>query len=74
MHRIVSSLLLLLIRDTALACCVRLAVACGAGTKDLQTVDLTLRVLYKPVESALPRIFSELGRDYDERVLPSIGR
>lgn len=43
------------------------------GTKDLQMVNLTLRVLSKPETESLPRIFSSLGLDYDERVLPSIG-
>lgn len=42
------------------------------GTKDLQMVDITLRVLYRPNEVALPKIFSQLGTNYDERVLPSI--
>jgi prohibitin 2 len=42
------------------------------GTKDLQTVDISLRVLFKPVVEALPRIYSQLGTNYDERVLPSI--
>lgn len=42
------------------------------GTKDLQTVDLRLRVLSRPVVSALPSIFRTLGTDFDERVLPSI--
>lgn len=43
------------------------------GTKDLQMVNLTLRVLSKPDPSCLPLIFQTLGTDYDERVLPSIG-
>eukprot|EP00166_Cyanidium_caldarium_P003336 ctg_324.g211 len=43
------------------------------GTKDLQMVNLTLRVLSKPDREQLPRIYSRLGVDYDERVLPSIG-
>lgn len=43
------------------------------GTKDLQMVNLTLRVLSKPDEQQLPTIFKTLGVDYDERVLPSIG-
>lgn len=42
------------------------------GTRDLQMVDITLRVLYKPDERFLPKIFSTLGEDYSERVLPSI--
>ncbi|CAI7800144.1 unnamed protein product [Closterium sp. NIES-54] len=43
------------------------------GTKDLQMVNLTLRVLSKPENTHLPTIFKTLGTDYDERVLPSIG-
>jgi len=42
------------------------------GSKDLQTVNLTLRVLFRPVESMLPNIYTELGIDYDGVVLPSI--
>eukprot|EP00124_Ichthyophonus_hoferi_P004915 Ihof_evm2s610 gene=Ihof_evmTU2s610 len=43
------------------------------GTKDLQNVNITLRILYRPRDTALPRIYKEIGQDYDERVLPSIG-
>ncbi|CAM6038979.1 unnamed protein product [Sphagnum compactum] len=43
------------------------------GTKDLQMVNLTLRVLTRPDPNKLPLIFKTLGTDYDERVLPSIG-
>lgn len=43
------------------------------GTKDLQDVSITLRLLYRPLESALPTIFSTYGEEYDERVLPGIG-
>ena len=43
------------------------------GTRDMQTVDLSLRILYRPVEEKLPEILNNLGVDYDERVLPSIG-
>jgi len=42
------------------------------GTKDLQTVNVKLRVLHRPFEKALPEIYRTLGTDYDERVLPSI--
>jgi len=35
-------------------------------------VNITCRVLSKPKTSALPTIFRELGKDYDERVLPSV--
>ncbi|KAF2666942.1 putative prohibitin-1 [Microthyrium microscopicum] len=43
------------------------------GSKDLQMVSLTLRVLHRPEVKALPKIYQNLGQDYDERVLPSIG-
>jgi prohibitin 2 len=42
------------------------------GTKDLQMVNITCRVLSRPSTQALPTIYRELGKDYDERVLPSI--
>lgn len=44
-----------------------------SGTKDLQMVNLTLRVLSRPDETKLPTIYKELGVEYDEKVLPSIG-
>jgi len=43
------------------------------GTKDLQTVNIKLRVLWRPVVEKLPDLYRRLGVDYDERVLPSIG-
>ncbi|KAJ5391803.1 Prohibitin-1 [Penicillium cosmopolitanum] len=52
------------------------------GSKDLQMVSLTLRVLHRPEVPKLPQIYqyltqhpseSSYGTDYDERVLPSIG-
>eukprot|EP00126_Sphaerothecum_destruens_P004558 Sdes_comp18255_c0_seq1m7879 len=43
------------------------------GSKDLQNVNITLRILYKPRYSALANIYKNLGVDFDERVLPSIG-
>ncbi|CAE7942325.1 PHB3 [Symbiodinium sp. KB8] len=42
------------------------------GTKDLQQVTISLRVLSRPVPEHLPEIYRTLGLDYDERVLPSI--
>ncbi|CAK9012936.1 Prohibitin-4 [Durusdinium trenchii] len=41
-------------------------------TKDLQTVNIALRVLSRPEEEFLPMIHRELGQNYDDRVLPSI--
>jgi hypothetical protein len=40
------------------------------GSKDLQMVSITLRVLTKPDKEMLPTIYRELGTDYDDRVLP----
>jgi len=42
------------------------------GSKDLQMVNISLRVLSRPNVPHLPKIYQELGTDYDERVLPSI--
>jgi len=42
------------------------------GSKDMQNVNITLRVLYRPMAKELPKIYMSLGEDYDERVLPSI--
>ncbi|KAI9470554.1 MAG: band 7 family-domain-containing protein [Benjaminiella poitrasii] len=43
------------------------------GSKDMQMVSLTLRVLHRPEIKNLSSIYQNLGEDYDERVLPSIG-
>lgn len=43
------------------------------GTKDLQMVNIKLRVLWRPMIDELPKLYRELGTDFDERVLPSIG-
>ncbi|KAH0435843.1 spfh domain band 7 family protein [Colletotrichum kahawae] len=48
-------------------------IATTTGSKDLQMVSLTLRVLHRPEVQNLPKIYQNLGQDYDERVLPSIG-
>ena len=42
------------------------------GSKDLQNVHITLRILHRPEPSQLPKIYTNLGQDYEERVLPSI--
>jgi prohibitin 1 len=39
----------------------------------MQTVSITLRVLSHPDEEKLAAIYSNLGLDFDDRVLPSIG-
>jgi len=42
------------------------------GSKDLQMVNITLRVLSRPDADYLPNVYQTLGQDYDEKVLPSI--
>jgi len=42
------------------------------GSKDLQTVGINLRLLFKPEPDNLAIIHQRLGPDYDEKVLPSI--
>merc|ERR1712086_915675 len=42
------------------------------GSKDLQNVNITLRILFRPVPERLPEIYKTIGTDYDDRVLPSI--
>ena len=39
---------------------------------DLQNVNITLRILFRPQPHILPQMYMNLGEDYDERVLPSI--
>lgn len=42
------------------------------GSKDLQMVNISLRVLSRPDSINLPTMYRQLGQDYDEKVLPSI--
>lgn len=48
------------------------SVAVSTGSKDMQTVNISLRTLYRPQPDNLPKIYSNLGLDYEDRVLPSI--
>jgi len=45
-----------------------------ASTQDLQQVFISLRVLSHPSVQKLPQIYSELGSNYDEVVLPSVSQ
>lgn len=42
------------------------------GTKDLQKVNLSLRVLAHPKYDELPQIYSNVGLNWQEKVLPSV--
>jgi prohibitin 1 len=48
------------------------AITTITGSKDLQNVTITLRILHRPEPSRLPQIYLNIGQDYAERVLPSI--
>lgn len=39
---------------------------------DLQMVNISLRILFRPEKARLPDLYRFLGPDYDQRVLPSI--
>lgn len=43
-----------------------------SGSRDLQMVNITCRVLSRPDVRMLPTIYRLLGKEYDEKVLPSI--
>jgi prohibitin 2 len=48
------------------------AIKSQTGTRDLQMVDIGLRVLTRPEQRALPEIYRKIGLDYDDKILPSI--
>lgn len=48
-------------------------ISSATGTKDLQSVSLSLRVLSRPNVDKLNIIYSKLGENFNERVLPSVG-
>jgi len=48
------------------------AIKSQTGTRDLQMVDIGLRVLTRPDPSHLPEIYRKIGQDYDDKILPSI--
>eukprot|EP00002_Diphylleia_rotans_P007736 TRINITY_DN1739_c0_g1_i1.p1 TRINITY_DN1739_c0_g1~~TRINITY_DN1739_c0_g1_i1.p1 ORF type:complete len:273 (-),score=50.54 TRINITY_DN1739_c0_g1_i1:212-1030(-) len=43
------------------------------GSKDLQNISVTVRMLFRPNEKNLPSIHQKYGPDYQEKILPSIG-
>lgn len=43
-----------------------------SGSHDLQTVNIALRILTRPVADQLPTIYRSLGENFNEQVLPSI--
>jgi len=47
-------------------------VTSNSGSRDLQMVNISIRVLTRPSVDKLPEIYRNLGTDFNERVLPSI--
>eukprot|EP00667_Euglena_gracilis_P015561 EG_transcript_16185 len=47
-------------------------ISSASGSRDLQMVDLTLRVLYRPGND-LTQLYRTLGTNYAQRLLPSVG-
>jgi prohibitin 1 len=46
--------------------------ATSTGTRDLQQVNLSLRILFRPLEASLPRLLNQYGIDYDDKIYQSI--
>lgn len=42
------------------------------GTRDLQQIELSCRVLYRPIEEFLPALINNVGANYEEKILPSL--
>jgi prohibitin 1 len=45
----------------------------ATGTKDLQMVNISVRMLMRPEEKALSSIYEKLGVDFEEKLMPSLG-
>jgi prohibitin 2 len=43
-----------------------------SGSKDLQQVQISIRVLFRPDPNHISNIYRNLGKDFEDRVLPSI--
>ena len=46
----------------------------NTGTKDLQTVDMSIRVLQRPIAEKLPEVHQLLGREYEKKIFMSAGQ
>lgn len=50
-----------------------LTISTKTGTKDLQQVKLSMRILSRPEEEKLTNLFEKVGMNYNEKILNSIG-
>jgi len=46
----------------------------STGTKDLQNVQMTVRMLFRPRIEGLPDLHKNYGVDYENRILPNVGQ
>ena len=46
----------------------------NTGSKDLQTVEMSIRVLQHPIIEKLPEIHQVLGRSYEKKIFTSVGQ
>merc|ERR1712224_567410 len=46
----------------------------STGTKDLQNVQMTVRMLFRPRVEGLPDLHKNYGQDYENRILPNVGQ
>jgi len=44
----------------------------STANKDMQNVNLDIRILYKPFSNELNKIYANLGLDYEEKIMPTI--
>lgn len=44
----------------------------NTANRDMQNVNITIRVLFEPVQDKLPELYRYVGIDYDDKILPSI--
>lgn len=47
-------------------------VSSPSGSKDLQTINLSLRTITHPMEHSIAEIAKNVGPEYDEKILPSL--
>lgn len=43
------------------------------GTKDMQRVEMKIKIFYRPLEQFLPKIHLDFNKDYVNRIIPAIG-
>jgi len=44
----------------------------STGSKDLQQVEVALRILFRPIEEFLPSLYNNVGQNFEDKILPSL--